>query len=213
MGLQSKQERSQWFSLTSVARMQGVQGTQSPAGDSKLQRWERKAHDSGDLPVHRAGKHRDEKAPVLRRGRPFSKADALCAVVLSSLRSDATAATGQEKHDGDRHAGCEDRSGAGCRLAPSTGERLSGATYLLPRLSQELLEALVVQHTWRQVRLALGLQFLEPLPQAPEGLQLVVEAALPGQGGLQVQLQVQGGPHGALGCCPPEDRLAHRLRG
>ena len=95
------------------ARMQGAQGTQSPAGDSKLQRRERKAHDSGDLPVRRAGKHRDEKAPVLRRGRPFSKADALCAVALSSLWSDATAATGQEKYDGDRHAGCEDLSGVG----------------------------------------------------------------------------------------------------
>lgn len=87
---------------------------------------------------------------------------------------------------------------------------LFGLLGLLPRLSQELLEALVVQHARRQVRLTLGLQVLELLPQAPEGLQLIVEATLPGQGGLQVQLQVQGGPHGALGRCPPEDRLAHR---
>ena len=140
--------------------------------------------------------------------------DALCAVALSSLRSDATAATGQEKHDGNGCAGREDLSGVlGVQAGTFRWEEALGCVYLLPRLSQELLEALVVQHARRQVRLALGLQVLQLLPQAPEGLQLIVESTLPGQGGLQVQLQVQGGSHGARGRCPPEDPLAHRLRG
>ena len=86
MGLQSKQETGQWFSPTSMARMQGTQWTQSLAGDSKLQRQERKAHDSGDLPVHRAGKCRDEKASVFRGVRPFSKGQR-CTVRCGSFLS------------------------------------------------------------------------------------------------------------------------------
>lgn len=63
--------------------------------------------------------------------------------------------------------------------------------YLLLSLLQKLLESLIIQHPGREVGLALGLQLLQLLPQATQGLQLIVESTLPCEGRLEVQLQVQ----------------------
>lgn len=93
---ESKQERSQWFSPTSVVRMQGAQWTVS-SGDSNLQRRERKAHDSMSC-LNSELVNAEMKRHLYSGGQTLLQRAQMRRVLwLSSLRSDATAAVGQEE--------------------------------------------------------------------------------------------------------------------
>lgn len=104
MGLQSKQERSQWFSLTSVARMQGVQGTQSPAGTANFR-------DGKEKPMTQVTCLYTELVNTEMKSTCTQERQTLlqsrCPVCCGSflLRLMPRLPLGREKHDGDRHAG------------------------------------------------------------------------------------------------------------
>lgn len=82
------------------------------------------------------------------------------------------------------------------RRAPG---RRATASHLPLCLLQQAPEPLVPQHPVREVGLASELRVFQPLPQLPQGADLLVQLPLPRPRGLEVQLQVQGGAGHELG--------------
>ena len=96
-------------------------------------------------------------------------------------------------------------------MGPRAGSAPSRAAAHPPlQRPQQQAEALVLPHAPRQLLLPVALGLLELLLELPQRRDLLSQLAVPGPGGLQVQLKIQRGARQALGAQGPDRR---RLRG